>query len=67
MFLTPDELRELTGRVRRKDQIAWLETNHLRYWLNAAGKPVVARAEVHNPGAAVPEAGWTPDFSKVGA
>lgn len=43
MFLTPDELRELTGYRLPGKQIAWLRRYGWRYAVNAAGHPRVAR------------------------
>ena len=44
MFLTANELRELTGRVRPTAQIAWLRRYRWRLALDADGRPKVARA-----------------------
>ena len=44
MFLTPDELRELTGYRRPSSQIRWLRARRVRHYVNGAGHPVVARA-----------------------
>lgn len=46
MFLTPDQLVELTDRKRPKDQIAWLGQHGFRFELSAAGRPKVLLAEV---------------------
>jgi hypothetical protein len=48
MFLTPDELRTLTGRKRRKDQVGWLRAGGWRFEENAAGCPVVSRDYVQS-------------------
>lgn len=45
MFLTDKELRQLTGFIRRTQQIEWLRTNGWRFTVNALGVPVVANAE----------------------
>ena len=44
LFLQPDELRALTGRARPKAQIEFLRAHRIRHIVNAAGKPVVAKA-----------------------
>ena len=44
MFLTPDELVELTGYKRPSAQARWLRDRRWRFELNAAGQPRVARA-----------------------
>ena len=46
MFLTREELRELTGRARKAAQIDQLRRMGIPYYLNAAGRPVVARAVI---------------------
>ena len=46
MFLSPAEIRELTGRAWRKDQIAWLKAKGYKHVVNAAGRIIVARAHV---------------------
>lgn len=46
MFLTAEELRELTGRARRKNQIAWLKAKGYKHEVNALGRIIVARAHV---------------------
>jgi hypothetical protein len=46
MFLTPDDLRDLTGLRRSSAQIRWLSAQGLRYVLGADGRPRVLRAEV---------------------
>lgn len=48
MFLTADEVAELTGRKRTADQLKWLL---LRGWLhevNAAGRPIILRSYAEN-------------------
>jgi hypothetical protein len=47
-FLDDAELRTLTGRATRKGQIAALRTLQppVPFWVNALGKPVVARAAI---------------------
>jgi hypothetical protein len=63
MFLTAAELRELTGRARRKDQLAWLKAKGYKHEVNALGRIIVARAHVeHRFGAGAPPAP-EPDFS----
>lgn len=45
-FLAYDELAELTGRRAYKLQIETLRKNGIRFFLNAAGKPVVPRSAI---------------------
>lgn len=65
VFLTPDELRELTGRARPKAQIAYLRAKRIRHYVNAAGRPVVAKAwlGIIEEGAAANDPG--PDFAAI--
>lgn len=46
MFLTRDELRELTGRHQRGKVAAWLRENGYRFELAADGWPRVLSAAV---------------------
>jgi hypothetical protein len=41
MFLTPPDLRELTGYKLPAKQREWLERNGVPHTVNAAGRPVV--------------------------
>jgi len=45
MFLTDNELRQLTGLQRPSAQIRWLQDNGWKFTVNALGDPVVAIAE----------------------
>jgi len=63
VFLSADELRELTGRARRKDQLAWLKAKGYKHEVNALGRIIVARAHVdHRLGLGQPPAP-EPDFT----
>lgn len=44
LFLTAEELHELTGYQVAKYQVAWLRARGWRFEQNAAGAPIVARA-----------------------
>lgn len=44
LFLTRDELEELTGYRRPHEQVRWLTKRRWRFEQNAAGAPRVARA-----------------------
>ena len=71
LFLTPDELVELTGYRRKSAQIAWLSTHGWRFAVSAGGYPRVARAYLErrmvarSPGPAVESA--APDFGALRA
>ena len=45
MFLSPDEIRRLTGKERPSAQIRWLQAHGYRYTVNGLKQPVVAVAE----------------------
>jgi hypothetical protein len=45
LFLTVDELRELTGLTRASAQIRWLRENRWAFAVRADGRPVVSAAE----------------------
>ena len=46
LFLTREEVAELTGAKTRAKQVQVLQRNGVRHWINAAGWPVVARSAV---------------------
>lgn len=46
MFLTPDELAELTGCKRKSGQIAWLKARRYPFEVNKTGHPKVLRETV---------------------
>lgn len=46
MFLTDDQLNQLTDLKRPKDQIRWLRANEFKYMIGASGRPKVLRSEV---------------------
>ena len=46
MFLTPDQVRELTGCARVAQQIEWLREHRYAFELDAKGRPVVLRSYV---------------------
>ncbi len=52
MFLTPAELRTLTGRAHKARQIEALRRMGIPHWINAAGCPVVPRAALEGGRAA---------------
>lgn len=45
LFLTPAELRDLTGRKAHRLQLAWLRDHDWPHEVDAAGRPRVLRAE----------------------
>lgn len=46
MFLTHQELTELTGHARKSKQIEWLSDHGYNFDVNARGRPVVVREQV---------------------
>lgn len=70
MFLTPDDLRELTDTPLKALQIQWLDRNGWEYAISRLGNPKVLRAYAEirlgivgsQPGKQV-----EPDFSHWGA
>jgi len=61
MFLTSDELAELTGRKIKSKQIEALRRMGLPFHVNAVGKPVVPAAAIEGRKQAAPVAPvWQP-------
>lgn len=60
LFLDAAEVRELTGRARRRDQIAWLRTSGIPFHVNAAGYPIIARAHFTREPEAANAPTWSP-------
>lgn len=48
MFLTPENLVELTDRKRPADQITWLRERGYRFEVSATGRPKVMIEEARN-------------------
>jgi hypothetical protein len=66
LFLTDEELRQLTGYQRNADQRNWLATRGWRFEVSAIGKAIVSRqhAEKMLAGAIAPggeERNWQPN------
>lgn len=72
LFLNPEEIKELTGirqgksgKTREALQAAALRTMRIPFYVNAVGKPIVARAVIegstHKQEAAAPA--WEPAFA----
>lgn len=60
IFLTPEELAELTGRSTSASQQRWLKANGYRFVLNANSRPIVARGHVLARLGAAPDDSITP-------
>lgn len=65
LFLTPDEVRTLTGFATSARQIAQLRHQGISYWVNGAGRPIVARAAIEGrrDAPAPPAATWEPAWA----
>ena len=50
MFLTKEELQELTGRTRRDAQVAALRSMGIEHRIRPDGSPAVLRAHVEQAG-----------------
>lgn len=46
MFMTPDEVADMTGYLRPRDQVRWLQEWKFGYVIGADGKPKVLRQVV---------------------
>jgi hypothetical protein len=46
IFLTADELIELTGYKLSRCQVRWLIKNGVKHWVPATGRPVVPRSAI---------------------
>ena len=44
LFLTREQMIELTGYKQAPNQIAWLARNGVRHWVAGTGRPVVPRS-----------------------
>lgn len=58
MFLTSENLFELTGRKTKSKQIEALLSMRLPFWINAIGKPVVTVAAVEGRNESPKEKTW---------
>lgn len=63
MFLSEDEVQDLTGYKRPADQRRWLDRNGIGYLVSARGRPVVLKSELERAlGAATKATGTEPDW-----
>ena len=46
MFLTPEQLKQLTGRRRKKLQVEWLRSRGFKFEIRCDGQPVVLESAV---------------------
>lgn len=48
IFLTPEQVVQLTGRKRRALQIAWLRKEGIPFRVTAVGVPIVTRSAIES-------------------
>ncbi|VVE37160.1 hypothetical protein PCO31111_03968 [Pandoraea communis] len=61
-FLTPDEIRYLTGRNLKADQVEALRRMGIPFYVNARGSAIVARCVIEGSRDEAPRRkGWTPN------
>ena len=65
MFLTPDEVKALTGRARPGPQRRELTRMGIKFLVNCVGRPVVCRSEVEAKASTRGERKTTPDLSAL--
>ncbi len=60
IFLTPEQVRELTGYRRSSCQVRWLQEHGIRYFVHRSGRPVVLRTnlEPHAASQGTQEPDW---------
>lgn len=66
MFLTPDEIADLTGYRQASKQITMLNKQGVPFHVNAAGHPKVARAVIegrYKPSRPEKDKTWTPSWA----
>jgi hypothetical protein len=66
MFITDEDLRELTGYTHRAKQVAQLRRMGIPFFVNAAGRPIVARATIEGGNQSSPTAAtkkWEPSWA----
>lgn len=72
LFLTTEEIKELTGirqgkhgKSREALQADALRTMRIPFYINAVGRPIVARAQIEGPSTTKKEAApvWEPAFA----
>lgn len=64
MFLSKEDMRQLTGRAQRSPQIEALKRMGVPFYVNATGWAIVARSAVEGraaaPAAPQPKKAWAP-------
>lgn len=65
MFLSPEELKDMTGYVRFADQRRWLTDRAWTFEVSGTGRPVVSRAYAENRLGGAVIVPWTPNVSSI--
>lgn len=74
-FLSPDEVADLTGirtgkhgRTREQLQADWLRSSGIPHWVNARGRPIIARAAIigRESKESLPKQKWQPKLVTSG-
>lgn len=60
MFLTRDQVQELTGTRVRAKQLAWLARQGILHWQNVAGRVVVPVSAIEGRKSEPPKPEWKP-------
>lgn len=66
MFLSSQDISELTGRKTKSKQIEALLRMGLPFWVNAIGRPVVTVTAIEGRRETPPEKAWSPQRKKRG-
>jgi hypothetical protein len=66
MFLSSQDISELTGRKTKSKQIEALLRMGLPFWVNAIGRPVVTVTAIEGRREPPPEKAWSPQRKKRG-
>lgn len=67
MFLTHEQLVDLTGLSQGAAQIRWLKAHGITHWVRVDGKPRVPMAAVEGRSSASPAELTQPDFGALRA
>lgn len=65
LFLTAEELRELTGFAIKEKQIAQLRTMSIPFRINGHGKPIVTRAVIEGMAEPPKQTAWRPSVLQI--
>jgi len=68
MFLTDDELFDLTGYRRNADRCRWLKSHGFKFEVSGIGRPIVLRSHLESrlsEPSAETERVWTPNLAAM--